>query len=85
VSAVSAQISPSVPEGVFPNTGELANVTTMDVDESLEYIKAEELGLQVAVWSTPWFETKSSPWFRCARQSFSSLNTRNHSKSTHID
>ena len=36
VSAVSAQISPSAPEGVFPNTRELANVTTVDVDESLD-------------------------------------------------
>ena len=48
VPAVSALISPNAPEGVFPNTGELANVTTVNVDESLEYShQAEELGLQV--------------------------------------
>ena len=48
VSAVSAQISPSAPEGVFPNKRALANVTTVNVDESKVCPRrAEELGFQV--------------------------------------
>ena len=48
VSAVSAQISPSAPEGVFPNTREPSTVTTVNVDESMDCSRqAEELGLQV--------------------------------------
>ena len=48
MSAVSAQISPSAPEGVFPNTREPADVTTVNVDESkVRSRQAEELGFQV--------------------------------------